>query len=487
MTGSLPILDLAFVQRATSGQLVSGTGSAVSGVSLCGVSIDSRSLVPGALFCAVVGQRMDGHAFLDDAVRAGAGALLVSSAPGADSEAMRRGVPVILVADTVAALARLAAAWRKSVAPVTIAITGSSGKTTVKEMLAACLRRRYRTHATSGNLNNHLGVPLTLLAMPADCERLVVELGMSAPGEITALAELARPSIGVVTNVLPAHLAHFPDGVTGIARAKGELVRSLPRDGWAVLPQDDPHFPVLAGSVDPVTPAALCCFGTTGQADVVAVAQPWHHGQREVILRWTGGDCAGEQLVATLSVPGEHTVRNAAAVAAAARLAGAAQGDIVAALAAFRPGQGRGRRVEASGGWTVLDETYNANPGSMRASLQALCDLAPPQHRVAILGDMLELGESSGALHAGLAGTIRACAIDRLLTVGHSMAALHACFHAQQPVGGQPRVVQHHDQTSAWRGQLVPLLQQGDVILVKGSRGMRMEQLVADLLGIDTT
>lgn len=429
-----------------------------SDLPLTGLVIDSRSARRGDLFAALPGENRDGHDFIPQAVAAGCSAVLASR-PVATT------APLLLVADVQEAMGRAARAWRQRVAPTVIGVTGSSGKTTVKEMLLAVLGRQFSTHATRGNLNNHLGVPMTLLRMPVDCTMAVVEMGMNHPGEIAHLADLAAPDLGIITNVHAAHLEGLGT-VEAIARAKGELLQSL-AGGVAILPADSEHMPLLR---------TLCrgrslTFGTAAHAD-----WRWQKTDRPHQVRMTA---AGVEMVLDgLLAHGEHMVANATAVAAACHTLGVATTVIGDALAAFSPPAGRGALLPSRRGpWQVMDDCYNANPGSMVAALRALAVKAPPGHRVAVLGDMLELGPQGIALHEALAETVLAVAIDRLFTTGTQMAALHAVLKARS----KP-VCHHRDDPGAWREEIAATLQPGDVVLVKGSRGMRLERIVRALL-----
>ncbi|MBF0590362.1 MAG: UDP-N-acetylmuramoyl-tripeptide--D-alanyl-D-alanine ligase [Magnetococcales bacterium] len=438
-----------------------------------GVSIDSRTLRPGDLFIAIKGPNFDGHDYIEAAVKAGAGAVVAcrDDVPCGD-------VPLLLTHDALEALSRLAAAWRRQVNPKVVAITGSAGKTTVKEMVALCLGRQFRTHATRGNLNNHFGVPLTILAMPSDCEVLVLELGMSAPGEIAHLARLAEPDIGLITNILPAHLEAFDGlgGLDGIARAKGELLEHLPVTGLAITPHHDGYEALY----HQLTPCTLRCISLHPMA-----------GERHLPHAWVEPDGGVGDLslarrvdrdVDLFGVPwryqGEHMAFNALAAAEVAFAVGATQQSVVDGLAGYRPQSGRWQMLESTEGWTVIDDTYNANPGSMEAALRTLAAQAPEGHRVAVLGDMLELGVNSTDLHEALADVLVRCGVERLFTAGPQMKALH------DAIPGTPGVTSHYRaQTSDWIGGIASHLKAGDVVLVKGSRGMKMEQIVKDLVG----
>ncbi|MBF0273251.1 MAG: UDP-N-acetylmuramoyl-tripeptide--D-alanyl-D-alanine ligase [Magnetococcales bacterium] len=458
-------MQLSFIRAACQARPV-GDSPAVDPV-IAGISTDSRNIQPGMLFAALAGPHFDGHDYIPTAIANGATAILAERIPPGECP-----VPVLLVDDVLTALGKAGNAWRHHVAPVVIGVTGSSGKTTVKEMIAACLRREIPVvHATSGNLNNHIGVPLTLLAMPEGCRAAVVEMGMSAPGEIAHLADLAQPVIGVVTNVQPAHMASF-SGIHEVATAKGELLAHLPADGLCLIPAQDPNRAILkhrAGS------RPVQRFGPTPEAeirweDAPATGNPT--GSRRGIITWPDG----QTIPVDLGLCGPHMILNALAAAGAARAAGVSPQAIGAALSDFAPLPGRGLAQQAPAGWTVIDDTYNANPGSMAAALAAL-GARPAPRRVAILGDMLELGEQSPTLHAHLASDITQHRIAVVITAGDAMNALHNALL------GAPEVTAYHLHDPAeWSATLSALLRPDDAILVKGSRGMRMERIVKDLM-----
>ncbi|MBF0184736.1 MAG: UDP-N-acetylmuramoyl-tripeptide--D-alanyl-D-alanine ligase [Magnetococcales bacterium] len=456
-------------------------------IPLTGVSIDTRTLRPGELFAAVRGDRFDGHDFIGKAVEAGCAAVLAEQLP-----AKTVPVPVVLVDNVLHRLGEAASRWRQQVNPLVLAVTGSCGKTTVKEMLTGVLQRHFPLiHATRGNFNNHIGLPLTLLAMPENCQVLVLEMGMSAAGEIAYLAQLAKPDIGIITNVMAAHLASFAD-VQAIADAKGELLQALPATGLAILPAGRPYSDQLrakAGSVPILT------FGSDSQADIYC---SWNdaastetdasdlekqatenNSAQSFIIHWQ----AEQDGVKTgLSYPGEHLRLNALAVAAAARRAGVALHDIAAGVQAFAPAAGRGGVRRAAQGWLVIDDSYNANPGSVRAALRAMPHPLPPGRRVAILGDMLELGKEAEGLHGELCQEILDNNIELLFTAGPLMVQLHQAVLQQTQGKTESIHAQHRHDPAEWLDQIGPLLRAEDVVLVKGSRGMKMERIVENLV-----
>ncbi|MBF0631195.1 MAG: UDP-N-acetylmuramoyl-tripeptide--D-alanyl-D-alanine ligase [Magnetococcales bacterium] len=453
--------DLGFIQR-TLNPVMENIPSG-GNLELEGVSIDTRTLVPGQWFAALSGPSFDGHEFIPKAIANGARALLVEEEWQGTAP-----VPIIRVRGVLAALTRLARAWRRQVDPIVIAVTGSSGKTTVKEMLSLCLGQHvHQVHATRGNLNNHIGLPLTLLSMPSNCQALVAEMGMSAAGEITHLATIAEPGIGVVTNVHPAHIAAF-SSLADIARAKGELLQALPADGVAILPAKRWETPILTQMT---TPKRRLGFGVDEQAQVTARAIEDHGGWVTFELHLPGETAAHVRLEAS----GQHLVDDALAAAAAAHAAGTPVAAIVRGLAEFRLQKGRGQVIAAPGGWWVIDDTYNANPGSMTAALVRLGS-GTRHRRIAVLGDMLELGTSAEQLHLELADAVIKAGVSRLFATGPLM------HHLARLLAQHPNLkVEHRQDAGEWIGVLPGLCQPGDLILVKGSRGMKMERIVEDL------
>ncbi|MBF0435907.1 MAG: UDP-N-acetylmuramoyl-tripeptide--D-alanyl-D-alanine ligase [Magnetococcales bacterium] len=431
---------------------------------LSGFSIDTRTLSHGQLFAALSGPNFDGHGFISKAVAGGAAALLVEH----DWEGTAP-IPILRVRGVLDALTGLAQAWRRQVNPIVIAVTGSSGKTSVKEMITSCLKESFASvHATRGNLNNHIGLPLTLLDMPSDCQVLVAEMGMSAAGEITHLAGVAEPDIGVVTNVHPAHLAAFAN-VEAIARAKGELLQALsPDHGIAIYPSQRWETPLLKSLS---RARHYMTFGADDKADVTAHQVVLRDDGMDFDLRLPGGVGGAARLAAIAG----HVLDNALAAAAAAHAAKTPLPAIIRGLDQFRLQKGRGGTVASAGGWLVIDDTYNANPGSMKAALARL-GRETTHRRLAVLGDMLELGESAEALHEELATAVVNAGISQLFTTGCLMSRL------ADRLQGHPTIeVFHRQDAGEWVGVLPGLCQPGDRILVKGSRGMKMERIVEDL------
>lgn len=436
---------------------------------ITGFSIDSRSIAPGEVFVALKDQR-DGHDFVTGAFAKGAAAALV-----ARTYQRRPGDgPLVRVDDTLDGLRHIASAARARLSrdARVIGVTGSVGKTTTKEMLRACLSRLGRTHAPEKSFNNHWGVPLTLARMPADTQFAVIEMGMNHAGEITPLTTLARPHAVIITTVESVHIEHFASE-EGIADAKAEIISGLEPGGTAILNRDNRHFERLAAAARRHG-AALVSFGKSASADVHLVAGRLHKDRSELEVATPDG-----RLDLSIAAPGDHMLMNALAVVAALRtLTGRFDRTQAGAdaLAGFGAQAGRGQReiLKGNGGQLLLaDESYNANPASMRAALMALALVPRSEYRrrIAVLGDMLELGHQSRALHEGLAEAIDAAEIDLVFAAGPHMKSL---FDRLAPA-----------RRGAWAPSsagLAPLLKgritEGDAVVVKGSYGSRMGPLV---------
>jgi len=460
------------VARVTAGRLVSGP----AGACIAGVKVDSRAVGPGDLFVAIPGQRTDGHLFVGDAARRGASAALVIRWPP-DGEAdpppgAAEGLAVVVVDNTVAALGRLAASHRRRFAGLrVVGITGSVGKTTTKDMAAAVLARRYRTVATEGNLNTDIGVPLSLFRVGPETEVAVLELAMRGRGQITELAAMAAPQVGVVTNVGESHLEVL-GSVEAIARAKAELVEALPPDGRAVLNGDDPWCRWMAER----SPAPVLWFGTADEA-AGETAGDWVRADRirtagaRVTFRLLAG---AERADVRLPVAGRHNVSNALAAAAVGLALDVPLTDVVRGLASFRPTAMRLEILDV-GSLLLINDAYNASPSSTRAALEVLRRVGEGRRRVAVLGDMLELGPAETEAHRAV-GREAAGSLDLLITVGRRAVELaRGALEAGLPPDAVRRCAQNDDAIL----ELQHVLRPGDAVLVKGSRGMRMEEIVA--------
>jgi len=420
-----------------------------------GVSTDTRTVKAGELFVALRGERFDGHAFLDQAKSAGAIAAMVDR-----NFAGASPMPAIVVDDTKLALGALASGWRARFAPTLIALTGSNGKTTVKEMLAAILRQHAGNEAvlaTAGNLNNDIGLPLTLLRMRDQHRCCAIELGMNHKGEIAYLADLAAPTVALVNNAQREHL-EFMKSVEEVAAENASVYEALPADGVAVVNADDAHaalFRKAAGK------RRVIDFGLEKKA-LVSGGYALKGLSSEIDVRTPGGEAH-----ATLAIPGLHNVRNALAAAACAFAVGIKEKIIGEGLSAFRPYTGRLQVKTATGGATVIDDTYNANPDSVRAAIDVLATCPAPT--VLVLGDMGEVGEQGAEFHREVGAYARQKKIGSLLALGE------ATRHAVEAFGSGGR---HFASIESLLAGI-----QGRSILVKGSRFMKMERVVAALTG----
>lgn len=454
------MFDLERVARITAGEF----SGKKSNCQLSGISTDSRNMTPGALFVPLRGERFDGHDYLSLAVKNGAAACL--------SEEVVEGlsVPVVRVANTLRALGDLAAAYRLQLQGPLIAITGSAGKTTTKEMLANILELVGPGLKTAGNFNNLIGLPLTLFRLEAEAQWAVLEMGASILGEIERLTEIAQPTIGVITNVGPAHLETL-FGLDGVSRAKGELFAGL-QGGTAIINLDDERvarLPVANG-------VAKLTYGESTQAQVRAEKIQVAAGSVSFTLV-----CDGHRENICLRVPGRHNIANALAAAAAALVVNVPLPKIVEGLNGFTPISGRMNLFPLACGGILLDDSYNSNPLSVAAALEALQAQKGQGRRVAVLGDMLELGESAAQMHQEI-GEKAAAIVDLLVAVGDYADDICAGAKAAGLKTEQLITLADVDAT-------IDYLQQnqrsGDRILVKGSRGIKLDKL-ADALRVAT-
>ena len=461
--GGGEVLTLAQVAEATSGQLV-GSASCV----VTSVSTDSRTVPAGALFVALAGPSFDGHSFLAAARESGAAACLVS-----DERALAAGkgasLPAVVVGDTLQALQDLAAWHRRRLAPVVVALTGSAGKTTTKELLGAVLGLAGPTLVTQGNLNNHIGVPLTLLRLQPEHRFAVIEMGCSGWGEIALLARLASPSLGLITNVGEAHLEGLGT-LEGVARAKGELFAALPPDGTVLVNLDDPRVVSL-----PSPAQRRVGFGRAPEAAVrLAGRRPSGDGRQEVELV-----LGGQSLTVTLGLLGAHNASNALAAAAAAHALGVPPEVLQAGLARVTAAPGRLQvRAGVEQSW-LIDDTYNANPGSMWAALAVLQEQAAAGARThALLGEMLELGPSTESLHEDLGRVAAEAGVSSLIAVGRAASWYHRGARSRLSEHQMVAVSTPEEGAQAAAGRL----RAGDWLLIKASRGIHLERAVAPLL-----
>jgi len=466
------------VLEATGGRLVrAGVRPAFRGV-----STDTRTVTPGALFVALKGDRFDAHDFLADAFAKGAAGAVVRRGAAAPD-----GGALVEVDDTLAALGALARFHRARFAIPVGAVAGSNGKTTAKEMFAAILRTRGPALATEGNLNNEVGVPLTLLRLGEEHRAAVVELGMSGPGELARLTAMARPDAGVVTLVAEEHLEFLKD-LDGVAEAEGELYAGLRPGAVAVVNADDPRCVAQAARAG--AGVRRISFGKSPGADVrlVEVTSRGTEGMEICLEGEEGeGDAGADRLRrgsnlqrrrvdVRLGFVGEHNAMNAAAAAALARALSFSFDEIVRGLSAARPYAHRSRIVETADDVTILDDCYNASPASMEAALATLASLQGdgPGRRVAVLGDMLELGEAEERSHRALGRSARG-RVDVAAFFGPRTSWSFEEFSASPPASAASAHFTEIEPLLAW---LRPRLRAGDVLLVKGSRGMKLERVV---------
>ena len=471
---------------------------------LTGITWDSRDVRPGDLYVALPGERADGHDFVAAALRAGALGALVMQPLAEDVRALARelGAAVIDVPDTAGAVSDLAREWRSHLQGRVIALTGSTGKTTTKNLVRDVLAAAGSVTATAGNQNNELGVPKTLLAAEPECDAVVVEMGMRGPGQIAELCSIVRPDWGLVVNVGESHI-ELLGSRENIARAKAELLRELPEgsglafvnaaDDFADFMREDARLDarrvpcvlfdgtedaaarrVAASAADAVRPAVW--------AEQVELDE---QGRARFVLHACGFDDAAaaaphvETAPCALNLRGLHNVSNACAAAAVGRASGMSLAAVADALAHAEPEAGRQEVLRARGGFTVVNDAYNANPDSMRASLNTFCALEVPGRRVAVLGDMAELGDFARACHAGIGELAARLPLDRLVCVGE----LAACIaDAAEKAGMDAGRIVRAATISDVLGELDTCIEPGDAVLVKASHCMGLERVVEGLV-----
>ncbi|ABD87744.1 UDP-N-acetylmuramoylalanyl-D-glutamyl-2,6-diaminopimelate--D-alanyl-D-alanine ligase [Rhodopseudomonas palustris] len=435
-----------------------------------GISIDSRTLIPGDAYFAIRGEVHDGHAFVAAALNAGAGLAVVERA---QRDKFPADAPLLLVDDVLAALVDLSRASRARLGAKVIAITGSVGKTSTKEALRAVFGAQGETHASVASFNNHWGVPLSLARCPASAKFAVFEIGMNHPGEIQPLVALVRPHVAIITTVEPVHLEFF-DSVEAIADAKAEIFTGLEPNGAVVLNRDNPQFARLRKRAKAHGISRIVSFGADEKADarLLDIAlQPECSAVRAAVF--------GEDVTYKLGIPGRHMAINSLAVLAAAELVGADLALAALTLSQVQPAAGRGVRhtlLVAHGEATLIDESYNANPASMAAAINVLGQAAvgPQGRRIAVLGDMLELGPRGPQLHRGLVEAIKANAIDTVFCCGPLMRQLWDALSTGKRGG-------YAEDAAALESQVIAAIRGGDVIMVKGSLGSRMKTIVTAL------
>ncbi|HUL29121.1 MAG TPA: UDP-N-acetylmuramoyl-tripeptide--D-alanyl-D-alanine ligase [Thermodesulfobacteriota bacterium] len=460
------ILTVEEVLKVTGGNLVRGGGN----VSFQGVSTDSRTVSEGDLFIALRGPHFDGHQYASEALKKKAGGVLIEEDKVGDVRSNGdRSKAVIAVKDTLRALGDIARDWRRKLGTPVVGLTGSNGKTTTKEMIAACLETTFPVLKTKGNLNNLIGVPLTLLGLTEKERVVVLEMGMNVPGEIRRLTEIAEPDVGLITNIQKVHLEGMGD-VDRLKEEKGELFRKMRRDGTIVVNQDDPRVTDLASDY----PGQKITFGTEHPAEVMA---------KEIRLGGEEGTSftlilEGEVVEIHLPLLGRHFVPNALSAVAIACLFGVEVSQIKMALERFKPFSMRMEVVPLEGGATLINDAYNANPYSTERALETLVEAKGRGRAIAVLGDMLELGSFAKGAHEEIGAKVSDLSIDFLVVMGEEAPGIvESAVRHGLPINRTRVVESHSDAVSLLR----EMIRNGDWILVKGSRRMAMEKIVEGL------
>jgi UDP-N-acetylmuramoyl-tripeptide--D-alanyl-D-alanine ligase len=434
---------------------------------MSGLSIDSRTVAPGEAYFAIKGDVHDGHDFVAAALKAGAALAVVAAA---QRDKFASDAPLLVVDDVLAGLVALAHAARARLQAQVIAITGSVGKTSTKEALRRMLDAQGPTHASTASFNNHWGVPLSLARCPASVRFAIFEIGMNHAGEIEPLVKMVRPQVAVITTVEPVHLEFFA-GIEAIADAKAEIFAGVEPGGAVVLNRDNSQFSRLQKHAKKLDISRIVSFGADEESDARLLEVSLHADRSAVHANILGHD-----VIYKLGMPGRHMAMNSLAVLAAASLAGADLALAALSLSQIEPAAGRGARRTlevASGEATLIDESYNANPASMAAALNVLgaATIGPQGRRIAVLGDMLELGPTSAMLHRGLVDAVKANHIDLVYCCGPLMRNLWDALSTGKRGG-------YADSAGALESQLVGAIRAGDAIMVKGSLGSKMKTIV---------
>jgi UDP-N-acetylmuramoyl-tripeptide--D-alanyl-D-alanine ligase len=437
---------------------------------ISGLSIDSRTILPGEAYFAIKGDVHDGHDFVAAALKAGAALAVVETA---QREKFPADAPLLVVDDVLAGLVDLAHASRARLSAQIIAVTGSVGKTSTKEALRRVLSAQGETHASAASFNNHWGVPLSLARCPGSARFAIFEIGMNHAGEIEPLVRMVRPHVAVITTVEPVHLEFFA-GIEAIADAKAEIFAGVEPGGAAVLNRDNPLFARLHKQAKKLGISRIVSFGADKKSDARLIDVSLHPACSAV-----HADILGHDVTYKLGMPGRHMAMNSLAVLAAASLAGADLALAGLALSQAQPAAGRGVRHTlevGSGEATLIDESYNANPASMAAALNVLgaASVGPHGRRIAVLGDMLELGPTAAQLHRGLIEAVRANHIDLVYCCGPLMRNLWDALSTGKRGG-------YAGSAAALESQVVAAIRAGDAIMVKGSLGSKMKPIVTAL------
>lgn len=433
------------------------------------VTTDSREVTPGGLFIALPGERLDGADFVEQAFRKGAVAAIVSEeGAGRVPSALLSGKPVFVVRNPLEALGDLAHAHRERLRDIPlVGITGSSGKTSTKEMLGCILSAGRNVLKNPGNRNNLIGMPLALLELSDEHDVAVMEMGTNRPGEIARLAQIASPDIGILTNIAPAHLQGL-GSLEGVAREKGDLFRALPESGTAVVNATDLRVVREAGRCR----AKKIYYGVALNEISGRILSMDDHGMR-IAVRTPSGEFAS-----SLPVTGEHHLMNALAATAAAYVLGMRPADLAEGFSSLASVPGRFHPIPLRGGGLLLDDSYNANPASMEAAVRTLRILHGNRRSVAILGDMLELGEASASSHFRIGHLVAGAGVDLLFTFGEEGARI---ARGALEGGMDPEKVAHTGDRDRLKAMVMDALREGDIVLVKGSRGMRLEEMAIEI------
>jgi UDP-N-acetylmuramoyl-tripeptide--D-alanyl-D-alanine ligase len=460
------ILSIEEVLKATRGKLLQGEGNTF----FQGISTDSRTVTEGELFIALKGSRFDGHHYVLEALEKKAGGVVIEEDKVGDIRWNGyRAKAVIAVKDTLFALGNIALDWRRKYRTPLVALTGSNGKTTTKEMIAACLETTFPILKTKGNLNNLIGLPLTLLTLTEKERVVVLEMGMNVPGEIRRLTEIAEPDVGLITNIQKVHLEGM-ESLERLKEEKGELFRKMRRDGTILVNQDDPRVVDLASDY----PGQKITFGIEHPAEVMA---------KEIRLGGAEGTfftliLEGESMEIHLRLVGRHFIPNALSAIAAACLFGVEVKQVKEALENFQSLPMRMEIVPLKGGETLINDAYNANPHSMGLALETLVEAKGEGRAIAVLGDMLELGNFTKEAHEQLGKKVSELSIDFLIALGEEAPIVVESAIRHGFLLERVRVVESHSEAISILKQMI---QNGDWILVKGSRRMAMEKIVEGL------
>lgn len=471
----LSLWNAAEIAATTQGAYGGTAGKPAETVQVTGISIDTRTLAEGDLFVPLRGPNFDGHDFIDDAVARGAALVLCEKG---------EAPATVRVADTLLALQDLASGARARTRAAIMAVTGSVGKTTVKSMLHTAFSAAGTTHANDASLNNHWGVPLSLARLPEQARYGVFEIGMNHAGEITPLSRLVAPHLAIITTVAAAHIAHF-DSVEAIARAKAEIFQGMDANGIAVLPRDCAQYPLLLAEARTQGLRRILTFGEHPESMVRLLSSTETPQGHQVTMCLQGADRTPQEISFTLGLSGKHHALNALAVIAALEAFDVLNDVTLGAFATMSPVSGRGNRISChvqpdQPPLVLIDETHNASPVAVEAALRGFKNIQAHGKRYIVLGDMLELGPQSEALHRSLASAVLAARPDHVLLSGALMRALSNELERTAP----QLALDHYPDSKALAEALVTKAAAGDVVLVKGSHGARMKTVIDALCGL---